>query len=379
MLGAHSAPNIPTFAAGSAFGLADSHFMTANLHASVATRAAKRFLGLPTPVLNRLAGVTGPVVRDGRVLHPSIAALLRISERAGATRSTDDVATRRAELNRFAAVGMPRRTDVRVSGRVADLDTEPCPVRIYRPFGITKALPGIVYYHGGGWVTGGLDSHDGTCRLLAAEARAVVVSVDYRLAPEHPFPAATDDGAAAYRWCVDHASDLGIISDRIGVMGDSAGGTLAAVTARECTFGEASSGRPAPAAQGLVYPATDAHMSSTSHDLFSEGFFLSREDMEWFRGHYLPKESDWDDVRASPLFADELAGLPPAVVVTAGFDPLRDEGDAYAEKLSDAGVRVIHRCYDDMVHGFFGMGVIPGGLDTCTEICWAMGSLLQES
>lgn len=352
--------------------------MTTSLRASLGFRAAKAFLGLPPTVLNRLAGLREPVVRDGRVLHPSLAALLAVSERLDVSRSTDDVATRRAELSRFATLGMPLRTDVRVTGRVAELDTVPCPVRVYRPFGITSSLPGIVYYHGGGWVTGDLDSHEGTCRLLAAEARAVVVSVDYRLAPEDPFPAATDDAAAAYRWCVDHAAELGMDAERIGVMGDSAGGTLAAVTARSCTLGDTAGDRPTPAAQGLVYPATDAHMETASIDLFADGFFLTKTDMEWFRGHYLPDPAAFDDVRASPLLAHDFAGLPPAVVVTAGFDPLRDEGDAYAAKLAEAGVRVIHRCYDDMVHGFFGMGVLPGGLDTCVEVCQAMGTLLHD-
>lgn len=357
--------------------MADSGAMTGKYRSSIATRAARGFLGLPRPILDRITGVDGPVVRAGRVLHPSLAALLGLAERLGVSRSTDDVATRRAELDRFAAIGMPLRTDVRVTGRIADLDTVPCAVRIYRPYGITEALPGIVYYHGGGWVTGGLDTHDGSCRLLAAEARAVVVSVDYRLAPEHPFPAATDDAAAAYRWVVDHATDLGIVADRIGVMGDSAGGTLAAVTARECTLGDGAGDRPAPAAQGLVYPATDAHLTSRSQELFADGFFLTREGIEWFRAHYLPDEADWDDLRASPGLADDFAGLPPALVVTAGFDPLCDEGDEYAEKMRDAGVPVVHHRYDDMIHGFFGMGVLPGGLDTCAEICRAMGSMLH--
>lgn len=351
--------------------------MTGLYRSSFATRAATAFLGLPRPILERITGVSGPVVRDGRQLNPSLATLLGLAERIGVSRSTDDVATRRAELDRFATIGMPLRTDVRVTGRVAELDTGLCPVRIYRPFGITGELPGIVYYHGGGWVTGGLDSHDGTCRLLAAEAQAVVVSVDYRLAPEDPFPASVDDAAAAYRWCVDSAGELGMIAEQIGVMGDSAGGTLAAVTARACSLGDAAGGRPAPVAQGLVYPATDAHMTSVSHDLFADGFFLTREAIEWFRAHYLPDPVDWDDVRASPLLAEDFAGLPPALVVTAGFDPLRDEGDAYASKMRSAGVKVIHRCYDDMVHGFFGMGVIPGGIQTCTEICQAMGTLVH--
>jgi acetyl esterase len=351
--------------------------MTRLLKRSLANRAAAALLGLPDSVLDRIAGVDGPVVVDGRALHPALAALLGLAARTDTTRSTTDVATRRAELVRFAGVGMPRRIDVRVTNRVADLGGVERGVRIYRPYGISEELPGIVYYHGGGWVTGDLDTHDGTCRLLAVAARSVVVAVDYRLAPEDPFPAAVDDAIGGYAWTVRHARELGIVAEAVGVMGDSAGGTLAAVVAQQ--VGRDPGDLPAPAAQALVYPATDAHMTSRSHELFADGFFLTRADMEWFRGHYLPDPSRYGDVRASPLLADDLAGLPPAVVVTAGFDPLRDEGDAYAAKLEAAGVRVIHRCYDDMVHGFFGMGVLPGGMATATEICAAMGALLHDA
>jgi acetyl esterase len=277
----------------------------------------------------------------------------------------------------MASVGMPSRTDVRVTDRIADLGDHLRPVRIYRPFGIVEPLPGIAYFHGGGWVTGDLDTHDGTCRLLAATARAVVVAVDYRLAPEAPFPAAVDDAVAGYTWVVEHAAEIGIRADRVGVMGDSAGGTLAAVAAQQLGGPDRSDEAtvPPPAAQCLVYPATDARLGTRSHDLFAEGFFLSRVDIEWFRAQYLPDPSDYDDVRASPLLAEDLSGLAPAVVVTAGFDPLRDEGMAYADALASAGVPVTARCYDDMVHGFFGMGVLPGGLETATEICDAMGAL----
>ncbi|MBS1847738.1 MAG: alpha/beta hydrolase [Actinobacteria bacterium] len=341
---------------------------------SVANRAATRLLGLPPWLLDRLGGVHGPVVRDGRVLHPALAALLGIAARTGQDRSIGDAVARRAELDRLAGLGMPTRTDVRVVERVADLGGVERRVRVYRPFTVVDEMPGIVYYHGGGWVTGSLVSHDGTCRVLAAEADCVVVAVDYRLAPEDPFPAAVDDAVAAYRWTVEHARELGVTDGRIGVMGDSAGGTLAAVVAQQVA---SVADVPAPAAQGLIYPATDAHLSSRSIEVFADGFFLSRADMEWFRARYLPDEATWDDVRASPLLAEDLSGLPPALVATAGFDPLRDEGDAYAHRLADAGVRVVHRCYDDMVHGFFGMGVLPSGMETITELCRAMGELVR--
>jgi acetyl esterase len=345
------------------------------LQRSVLNRLVTGLLGLPAPILALVSGASGPVVVDGRALHPALVALLAIEERTGLSRTIENPVERRAELRRYAGIGMPRRTDVRVTDRVATLGDVERPVRIYRPFGITNELPAVAYFHGGGWVTGDLDTHDGTCRLLAATAQVVVVAVDYRLAPEDPFPAGVDDAVAGYRWVVEHAAELGVRADRVGVMGDSAGGTLAAVVAQQV---RGDGDVPAPAAQCLVYPATDAHMSSGSHESLAEGFFLTREDMHWFRGHYLPNEADWDDVRASPLLADDLAGLPPAVVVTAGFDPLRDEGNAYAAALSAAGVPVIARCYDDMVHGFFGMGVLPGGMATATEICAAMGALLHD-
>ncbi len=343
---------------------------------TIANRLATGFLSMPEPLLARIAGVTGPTVVDGQILHPRIAALLALTERVGAARSDADVEQRRAEIKRFAGIGMPSRTDVRVVERVAMLGDVERHLRVYRPYGLSEPLPGVVYFHGGGWVTGDLDTHDGTCRLLAVTARAVVVAVDYRLAPEHPFPAAIDDGLAGYRWTLDHAAELGAIPDRVGVMGDSAGGTLAAVVA---LLAARDDDLTTPAAQCLVYPATDAHMRSRSIDLFAEGFFLSRQDMHWFRGKYLPDEADWDDVRASPLLADDLSGLPPAVVVTAGFDPLRDEGMAYADKLASCGVPVVARCYEDLVHGFFGMGVMPGGIEVATEICAAMGELLHEA
>jgi acetyl esterase len=153
-------------------------------------------------------------------------------------------------------------------------------------------------------------------------------------------------------------------------MGDSAGGNLAAVVAQRCRDEDP------PVAQSLVYPATDAHLDSESHRLFAEGFFLTRQDMEWFRGHYLPEVATWDSPAASPLLADDVSGLAPALVVTAGFDPLRDEGAAYAERLEAAGVPCEYRCYDDLVHGFFGMGVLPDGVAIISEICAATGKLM---
>jgi acetyl esterase len=340
-----------------------------NERASFLTRAARRVLGLPRPVLDRLIGAP-PISVDGRVLSRQVQALVVLGERTGNRANSTDVATRRRDMRRVAAIGMPTRLGIHTSDRVIPGPGGDLPVRVYRKLGGPGQAPAIVYYHGGGWVVGDLDSHDGCCRVLADVSGCVVVSVDYRLAPEHRFPAAVDDAVAAFRWVQEHHREVGVLAGRVGVMGDSAGGNLAAVVAQRCRDEDP------PVAQSLVYPATDAHLDSESHRLFAEGFFLTRQDMEWFRGHYLPEVATWDSPAASPLLADDVSGLAPALVVTAGFDPLRDEGAAYAERLEAAGVPCEYRCYDDLVHGFFGMGVLPDGVAIISEICAATGKLM---
>ena len=230
----------------------------------------------------------------------------------------------------------------------------PIPLRVYRPAGVAAsvALPGLLYFHGGGWVIGDLDTHDVLCRQLTAEAGVTVVNVDYRLAPEHKFPAAADDAWAATRWTVAHASEFGVDAGRLAVGGDSAGGNLAAVVALQAR----DAGAPVIKLQVLVYPVTDVAAESRSYQDFSEGYMLTRESMRWFTAHYLAAAGQAYDWRVSPLRASSHAGLPPALVVTAGFDPLRDEGAAYAAKLQQAGVLVDYVCYGGMIHGFAGMG-----------------------
>jgi acetyl esterase len=230
----------------------------------------------------------------------------------------------------------------------------PIPVRVYRPAGVADAtpLPGLVYFHGGGWVIGDLDTHDVLCRQLTAEAGVSVVSVDYRLAPEHKFPGAVDDAWAATRWAVARAGELGIDASRLAVGGDSAGGNLAAVVAMLAR----EQGRPSIKFQVLLYPVTDLADESKSYQDFADGYLLTRDGMRWFSQHYLNSRDEAGDWRASPLRARTLDGLPPALVVTAGFDPLRDEGEAYARRLREAGVRVDYVCYGGMIHGFVPMG-----------------------
>ena len=339
---------------------------------TLATRIARAALSLPDGVIDRIIGAP-PVVVDGRFLNRRVQAIITIGDRLGLTSEEWDVPARRRQLGRVTAVGMPRRTGIHVTDRRIPGPCSDLAVRVYRRFGGEAEPPAIVYFHGGGWVVGDLDSHDGSCRLIADVTGCTVVAVDYRLAPEHPFPAPVDDAVAAYRWVRTHARELSIDPDRIGVMGDSAGGNLATVVAQVTRDGDVAP----PTTQCLVYPATDAHFTQPSHQLFSDGFFLTREAMEWFRGHYLPDPSDWDSPLASPLLQSDLSDMAPAIVVTAGFDPLRDEGIAYAEAMENVGVPVRARCYDDMVHGFFGMGVLPGGPAMATEIAASMGELLR--
>lgn len=228
----------------------------------------------------------------------------------------------------------------------------PIPVRIYRPADAgAGALPLLLYFHGGGFVIGTLDGYDGVCCQLTKLAGCVTVSVDYRLAPEHPFPAAPDDCEAVLIWAAQNAAALGVDPARIVVGGDSAGGNLAAVTALRSL----RNGGPAVALQLLVYPVTDIAGHWPSHERNGSGYFLTKEIMDWFMDQYLPAPLDRNHPDASVFHATGLAGLPPAVVLTAEFDPLVDEGEAYARKLQEAGVPVTLTRYEGTIHAFLGM------------------------
>ena len=224
--------------------------------------------------------------------------------------------------------------------------------RRYRPQGAAAGpLPTLIYYHGGGFVIGNIETHDSTCRRLANKSRCQVISIDYRLSPEHPFPAPTDDGLAAFRHVRDNAALFEVDADRIAVGGDSAGGAMAAVVCQACK----ATGEKGPDFQMLIYPATDSSKATGSRSAFAEGYFLSQELMDWFWKHYVPAGTDLSDLRLSPLLAKDVSGLPPAFVLTAGFDPLRDEGRAYADRLIDAGVKTTYVNYPGTIHGFFSL------------------------
>ncbi len=249
------------------------------------------------------------------------------------------------------------------------------PIRVYTPVG-TGPFPIVAFFHGGGFTIGSIESHDPVCRQLCAQVNAVVVSVDYRLAPEHPFPAAVDDAFAATVWIAEHASELGGDAARLAVAGDSAGGNLAAVV---CLMAR-DAGGPAIAFQTLIYPTVDARGGYPSIEENRDGPFLSADTMRWFYEQYHPtpgRESEW---QASPILAPDLSGLPPALILTAEFDPLRDEGEAYAEALRAAGNTVTVTRYDGMTHMFFQLwGVIDGAKTAMTDTADALRSVLHPT
>lgn len=233
---------------------------------------------------------------------------------------------------------------------IQETNGDPLPIRVYRPLRADTSPPVVAFFHGGGFVMGGLETHDAMCRSLANASGAVVASVGYRLAPENSFPAAVDDAWTAVCWLAANAEEFGADGDRLAVAGDSAGGNLAAIATQLAR----QSGWPSIRFQVLIYPAVDARLGWQSMDTFADGYLLTRRDLEWFYDSYSPPASrlDW---KVSPLLAPRMDNLPPALVITAESDPLRDEGNAYAERLRDAGVPATLMCFEGMVHGFVGM------------------------
>lgn len=313
---------------------------------------ARALSRLPERAQRGLAG--RPVTVDGQELHHEVQLLLALSERSGMEPfETFPVEEARRELDaRARAFGGPRVELARVEERSIPGPAGPIPARLYRPDG-ARDLPLLVYFHGGGHVIGSLDSCDRVCRMLSRDSGAAVLSVDYRMGPEDRFPAAVEDGVAAFDHAVAEAGSLGVDPARIAVGGDSAGGNLAAVV---CQQRRAADG-PAPAFQLLIYPMCDLSVERPSRHLFAQRFLLTRTQIDWYRERYLPEgESPGDeashDPRVSPLLADDLSGLPPAYVVTAGFDPLRDEGEDYAHALNAAGGTAAVRRHSGQIHGF---------------------------
>lgn len=337
-------------------------------------RVARALIRLPHRLQVLLSGKP-PVQRGGLTLHPEVQLLLALRERLGAVAmSALPPGEARRRLRREALVHAGEPVEV---GAVRELVLEtasgPLKARHYAPGERAARRPLLVFLHGGGFVLGDLDTHDSACRLLCRHADLHVLSVDYRLAPEHPFPAGLEDALAAFTWARANAEALGADPTRVAVGGDSAGGNLAAVISQLAI----REGTPAPALQFLLYPALDRTVDRESLTHFAEGFFLTREDIDWFQRQYSCE--DRSDPRISPLLCRALAGLPPALVVTAGFDPLRDEGEDYARALQAAGTPATLRRFDGLVHGFANMGgVSPACRNAVVECASVLRDLLEE-
>ncbi len=258
------------------------------------------------------------------------------------------------------APALPRIEDICIPGPAGEI-----PARVYAPNAGGAPLPTVVYFHGGGWVQGDLETHHGLCARLAKHAGALVISIDYRLAPEHRFPAAVGDSLAAYRWVRARGRDAGADPARVAVAGDSAGGNLSAVVSQLAAAG----GTPVPTCQVLIYPAVDFSLETESHRELADGHVIPRDRILWYTEQYLRSEADKADLRASPLRAPSLAGQPPTMIVTGGFDPLRDEGRAYGDRLREAGVHVVYREYPGQIHAFVSLTkAIPQGMACTLEI-----------
>ena len=311
------------------------------MHLGPLLRAAVRAGALAEPLLG------GPVRIDGQTLDPELHVAIAAADAAG-IRSIEEYPVPEARRRAASILGgfdTAPRPMARVIETSAPGPAGAIPVHVYEPF---EAGPGLLLlFHGGGGVIGSVAEHDAIARLLAVRTRARIASVEYRLAPEHPHPAAIDDAVAAWAWACARGPELG--ATRIGVVGDSFGGFLSAWVERRAR----REGLPAPAVTGLLYPLVDLTLSSPSIDTFAEGFILTRRLMTWFRDHYAPDPASHR--AGSPIFLGDLAGAAPAVVVTAGFDPLRDEGRAWADRLAAAGATVRYRCETDQVHGFLAM------------------------
>jgi acetyl esterase len=334
-------------------------------------RLVRRLCGLSPRAQRRLFGQ--PPRLDGQELATDVHVLLELARRSGETSLVEGRSVEQAREENLEGVPIvtgPPRPMARVEEMTIPGPVGEMPARLYVALGAPQPpQPLLVYYHGGGWVIGDLETHDGVCRFLAAHAGCRVLSIDYRLAPEHPFPAPVEDAFAAFNWAAEHAADLGADPTRIAVGGDSAGANLSTGVCLQAR----DRGGPRPAMQLLLYPPTDVVGEQPSRETFAEGFLLTRNDMRWFEDNYLPNGCDPADPRASMMRARDVSGLPPAHVATAGFDPLRDEGEVYAGRMREAGVKVALQRYPGLIHGFANLTAIcPSARTAMLEVAGAL-------
>jgi acetyl esterase/lipase len=331
-------------------------------------------LSLPAPVLRLLSGGAA-TYREGRTLDPRLQFLAAGARRGRPMSAMTPEEARRASAAAFRATAEAPPPGVRIEALTVPGGEGDRPARLYRPSRPLPDIPVLVFAHMGGGVIGDLDTAEGFCGRLAESLRGPVLSVDYRLAPEHRFPAGYEDVLAAFRWARDNAGALGAPAGRAAIGGDSMGGLFAAALAQEMR----RTGEPGPDLQLLVYPCVDLASETPSMTTLADAFPLDRATMDWFVGHYLPPGGDPADPRNAPGRTEDLSGLAPAVIATAGFDPLVDQGEAYARRLVVAGVPVDYRRYDSLVHGFtaFG-GVVPEARRACAEIAGLVAARLSQ-
>ena len=334
----------------------------------------KALLSLPKGLLVKMSGGE-PLVIDGNTLEARTQFLASQGAKAPSMTTLSAPDARAATNQGLALLGEKPRPDVTIKERTIPGPGGPLAVRLYAPTGSAgEALPGLVFFHFGGCVIGDLDTCHFFCSLLADICQCAVMSVDYRLAPENKFPAAIEDAVAAYEWALANGAEIGMDANKIAVGGDSAGGYLSAVVAQEM---KRKGGRQ-PAAQLLIYPVTDMEAEGGSMVSCADCYPLSTPVMHWFINHYLNTPAEAKDLRASPGKSDDLSGLAPAIVITTGFDPLRDQGEDYANKLERAGVPVTYRCYGELAHGFTAMtGAVPAAGAACQDIAYDLHALLN--
>ncbi|MFN9848070.1 MAG: alpha/beta hydrolase [Alphaproteobacteria bacterium] len=330
--------------------------------AAIQRLIAQALLSLPTPILRAMSG-GGVVYVGGRTLDPRLQFLASQGRNAPPISSLSPEEARRGEITGLALVSGALEPGVRVDSLSVPGAAGPVPARLYRPERQDASAPLMVWAHMGGGVIGTLDTSHRFCSMLARITRGPVLSVDYRLAPEHRFPAGLEDVLAAYRWARDQASTYGARGVAIG--GDSMGGSFAAIICQDLK----RVGEEQPVLQLMLYPCTDVASETQSMSTYADAFPLNRAMMDWFMGHYLGPDTDPADPRLSPLKAADLSGLAPAVIATAGFDPLIDQGAAYGQKLRDAGIATTWRSYDSLCHGFASFtGAVPAADAACREI-----------
>jgi acetyl esterase len=350
--------------------------MTSTLSERAQGRFVRALMALPDGLVRRLAGAPQRNT-SGAVLDARVQLLARLQRLAATPYHAGTVERARETYERELRAGILGVTpSAEVTRRELSVDGGAGALRAYAyaPRRAAGALPGLVYLHGGGFVIGHIDAYDSGCRAIAEQAGIVVVSIDYRLAPEHRFPAASDDALAAFRWVAAHAAELGIDPARLAIGGDSAGGNLSAVTCLRAR----DEGGPRPCFAWLIYPATDMTRALRSHREHAAGPFIEERTTSWFLEHYLPPGADKKTPHASPLFAASHGALPPAHIVVAGFDPLRDEGLAYAEELRAAGVPVTVQHAATLAHGFFAMAnLVPAARAAEAEAIEALRGALQ--